>query len=79
MPEHVHLLILCSAKKHIHTIVSNIKGYLSRTLREEFPTLKSKLPSLWSRGKFISTVGSVSLEIVKQYIENQKKQNQKRN
>jgi putative transposase len=41
-------------------------------LREEFPTLKSRLPTLWTRSKFISSVGSVSLEVVKKYIEEQK-------
>ena len=72
MPDHVHLLIKASAKYPIYNIVSQLKGYLSHTLREEFPVLKSKLPTLWSRGKFIASVGTVSLETVKQYIENQK-------
>lgn len=72
MPEHVHLLIKCSAKYPIYNIVSKLKGYLSHTLRNEFPELKSKLPTLWTRGKFIVSVGTVSLEVVKQYIENQK-------
>jgi len=34
--------------------------------------LVTKLPCLWTRSKFISTVGSVSLEVVKKYIEDQK-------
>lgn len=74
MPDHVHLLLDCSAKKSIYSIVSQLKGLTSRILREEFPELKKKLPSLWSRSKFISTVGEVSLQTVKQYIEDQKKQ-----
>ena len=50
MPDHVHLLIKASAKYPIYNIVSQLKGYLSHTLRNEFPVLKSKLPTLWSRG-----------------------------
>jgi len=30
------------------------------------------LPTLWTHSKFISSVGAVTIEIVKQYIENQK-------
>ena len=48
--------------KDIHQIFSEKK----------FPELKSKLPTLWTHSKFISTVGSVTLETVKKYIEEQK-------
>ena len=72
MPDHVHLLIDCNPKLGIYNIINKIKGYSSKTLRKEFPSLKSRIPTLWTRSKFISSVGSVSLDIVKQYIENQK-------
>jgi len=48
------------------------KGYTSKQLREEFPELKKKLPTLWTLSKFISSVGSVTLDVVKKYIEEQK-------
>ena len=35
-------------------------------------TLSTRLPTIWTRGAFIATVGSVSLETVKKYIESQK-------
>jgi putative transposase len=41
-------------------------------LREEFPALKKRLPCLWTNSNFISTCGSVSLEVVKEYISEQK-------
>ena len=72
MKEHVHFLIDCNPRFGIMECVTKLKGISSKTLREEFPTLKSKLPCLWTRSAFISTVGSVSLETVKKYIENQK-------
>jgi putative transposase len=72
LEDHVHLLININPKYGIYDIVNHIKGYSSKVLREEYPILKSRLPSLWTRSKFISTVGSVSLEIVKKYIEDQK-------
>lgn len=72
MPDHAHLILDCDPRVGIDAIVGKIKGYTSHTLRLEFPKLKSRLPNLWTRSKFISTVGSVTLEVVKQYIENQK-------
>ncbi|HHQ8792052.1 TPA: IS200/IS605 family transposase, partial [Clostridioides difficile] len=48
-----------------------LKGFSSRVLRENFPHLKSSMPSMWTNSYFVGTVGSVSLEVVKQYIENQ--------
>ena len=72
MPDHVHLLIDCNPRFGIMEVVHKLKGITSNVLRNEFPELKRKLPSLWTRSAFISTVGSVSLDVVKQYIENQK-------
>lgn len=72
MSDHVHLLLSVSPKTGIYTVISKIKGHTSRILRKEFPELVSKLPTLWTRSRFISSVGVVSLDIVKKYIENQK-------
>jgi len=72
MPNHVHLLLDVNPKVGIFTIVNLIKGYTSHTLRQEFPSLKKRLPTLWTQSKFISSVGAVTLEVVKKYIENQK-------
>jgi putative transposase len=72
MPDHVHLLLDVNPQLGIVKIVGQIKGYTTHTLRKEFPHLKSRLPSLWTRSKFISTVGAITLAVVKQYIEGQK-------
>ena len=72
MPDHAHLLLSVDPRIGVVKAVGQIKGYTSHTLRKEFPTLKSRLPSLLTRGKFISSVGAVTLEVVKQYIADQK-------
>lgn len=72
MSDHVHLLIDCDPRFGIMNCINKLKGTSSNLLRNEFLELKSKLPSLWTRSSFISTVGSVSLEVVKKYIEEQK-------
>lgn len=72
LPDHVQLLLSSDPRIGINKIVGKIKGYSSRILRQEFAGLKRRLPSLWTRSRFISSVGAVSLEIVKQYIAAQK-------
>lgn len=72
MVDHVHLLLDINPTIGVWTVVNKIKGYTSNMLRGEFPVLVSKLPTLWTTSKFISTVGSITLETVKKYIEEQK-------
>lgn len=72
MPDHVHLLIKCDPQFGIHRIVKHLKGFTSRILRSEYRQLTSRLPSLWTNAYFVATVGRVSPETVKQYIETQK-------
>ena len=72
MPDHVHLLLDVDPKIGIYSVVTKIKGYTSKQLREEFPAVKKRIPTLWTHSKFISSVGSVTLDVVKRYIEEQK-------
>lgn len=72
MPDHVHVLVEIDPQFGIHRLVKNMKGVSSHTLRNEFRTLKSKLPTLWTNSYFVSTVGGSPLEVIKQYVENQK-------
>lgn len=72
MPDPVHLLLDVNPKVGVYRVVSKLKGYSSRQLRQEFPWLKSRLPTLWAHSKFIASVGAVTLEVVKQYIDHQK-------
>ena len=73
MPEHVHLLVEVDPQYGIHRLVRAIKGRSSRLLRQEYPWLRSRLPTLWTNAYFVSTVGSAPLEVIKQYIEQQKR------
>ena len=72
MPDHVHILLEVDPQFGIHRTVKALKGYTSRVLRSEFPALKTKLPTLWTNSYFVATIGGVTLDVVKQYIENQK-------
>lgn len=78
MPDHVHLLLDVDPTIGINILVSRIKGRTAHILTREFPEIRRKLPTLWTRSKFIATVGSVSLDAVKKYIEDQKSNESRR-
>jgi len=71
MPDHVHLLIEVDPQFGINQAIRSIKGFSSHILRYEFPSLKTRLPTLWTNSYFVSTVGGAPLELIKQYIQNQ--------
>ncbi|KZS76367.1 transposase [Mycobacterium kansasii] len=72
MPDHVHLLVEVDPQYGVHKLVKAIKGRSSRLLREEFPWLRSRLPSLWTNSYFVATVGGAPLSVIKRYVETQK-------
>lgn len=72
MPDHVHILIEVDPQYGIHRLVKQLKGRSSRILRQEFPWLRSRIPTLWTNSYFVSTVGGAPFAVIKQYIENQK-------
>jgi putative transposase len=72
MPDHVHILCEVVPQFGVHKFVKRVKARSSFLLRKQFPTLKSRLPTLWTNSYFISTVGGAPLAVIKQYIEDQK-------
>ena len=73
MPDHVHLFVKAVPTLAVHFIVNQLKGYSSYILREEFPWLKSRLPTLWTRSYYCETIGHISENTIIRYIEDQKK------
>ena len=72
LPDHVHLLVEVDPQYGVHLLVKRIKGRSSRALRQEFRWCRTRLPSLWTNSCFVSTVGGAPLEVIQQYIEQQK-------
>ncbi len=74
--DHVHLLISCPPRLALANFVSKLKGKSSYLLRREFwPIIKTKLwgKRFWSPSYCIVSCGATSLEIIKQYVKEQKK------
>jgi putative transposase len=72
MPDHVHLFVKATPTNSPHFIVQQLKGYTSRMIRAEFPHVKSRLPSLWTRSYYCESIGHISEETARNYIEEQK-------
>lgn len=72
MPDHVHIFIKVFPVDAPTYVVSQLKGYTSFILRNEFPALKSRLPTLWTRSYFCESVGHISEATIKKYIDEQK-------
>ena len=72
MPDHVHLFVELDPRIPLHQFIKALKGKSSRLLREEFPWLKSRIPSLWTRSYFCCTTGHISEDTIRRYIEDQK-------
>ena len=72
MPDQVHLFIKADPTLAPHYVVQQLKGYTSRVLRQEFPQLRSKLPTLWTRSYYVESVGHISETAIRKYIEEQK-------
>jgi putative transposase len=73
LPDHVHLFIAAAPTDAPQYLANQFKAYTSRVLREEFPGLKSRLPSLWSRSYYVGSAGHVSASTIQTYIEQQKR------
>ncbi len=69
--DHVHLLVSCPPALSPSKVMQYLKGRSSRKLQEEFPHLKKRYwgRHLWARGYFCATVGAVTKEQIKEYIE----------
>lgn len=68
MPDHVHLFVSCPPNCSVRRLIQILKGGSSYFIRKNYPSLK-KYKHLWNRGTMYRSIGSVSSETVKHYIE----------
>lgn len=72
MPDHIHLFVKPHPHDSVSYIVAQLKGSVSKVLREAYPHLKTKLPSLWTRSYYVESVGHISIDTILKYIDEQK-------
>lgn len=73
--DHIHCFITAPPKLSVTTIMKYLKGITGRKLFEQFPEIRSQLwkGQLWNHSYYCETIGSVSEENIKRYIERQSK------
>jgi putative transposase len=72
--DHVHLFVSAPPRMSVSQMVQYIKGKSSRMLQQEFPELRKRYwgQHIWARGYFCASSGTVTDEMIKAYIEQQK-------
>ena len=74
--DHVHVFVSAKPKISISYIAKMMKGISGRLLLKEFPEISKELwnKELWNPSYYVETLGSVSEEAIKEYIQNQEKE-----
>lgn len=72
--DHVHALVNFPPNVELSKLVNSLKGVSSRLLRKQFPDLEKNCWKgvLWSRSYFAASCGGAPLEIIRQYVEQQR-------
>lgn len=76
LKDRVHVFVSAIPKLSISYIVKMMKGISGRLLIKEFPEISKLLwkGELWNPSYYVETIGSISEEAVKKYIEAQEKE-----
>ena len=70
--DHVHLCVSIPPKLSISDFVGYLKGKSALMIYDKHPEMESKWDrSFWARGYYVTTIGNVNEETVKEYIQRQ--------
>ena len=72
--DHVHLLVQYPPKVSISALVNSLKGVSARRLRQDRPDMARRYwrGGLWSASYFAASCGGAPIEVLRQYIEQQR-------
>lgn len=73
--DHIHILFKSKPTLDMCKFINSLKGRSSKLIREKYKDfLKDKLwgDSFWSPSYFLATTGNVTLDVLKDYVENQR-------
>ena len=74
--DHIHCFVSAPPKISISQVVKSLKGTTARKLFAKFPEIRNVLwkGQLWNHSYYVETIGSVSEDNIRRYIEQQDKQ-----
>ena len=73
--DHVHLCVSIPPKESVSNYVGYLKGKSALMIFDKHPELTTKwTKSFWARGYYVSTVGNVTEDAIKKYIQEQQEE-----
>ncbi len=72
--DHVHLIVSFPPQKRLSDLVGNLKATASKAMWKKFESILSKVyykKVFWTASYFIASCGGVTLEQLKQYVQDQ--------
>ena len=73
--DHCHLIVEFKPDVQLSKLIANLKTVSSRLIRKEYPELSQQYfygkPYFWTGAYFVASCGSVTVEQLKTYVENQ--------
>ena len=76
--DHVHLSLSIPTKISISSFMGYLKGKSTLMIYDSHPNLQSKWDkAFWARGYYVATIGNVTEEAIKKYIEEQSEESRK--
>ena len=76
--DHVHLCVSIPPKMKVSDFMGYLKGKSTLMLYDRHPELGSKWDkAFWARGYYVVTIGNVTEEAIKKYIEEQSEESRK--
>ena len=76
--DHVHLCVSIPPKMKISDFMGYLKGKSTLMLYDRHPELGNKWDkAFWARGYYVATIGNVTEEAIKKYIEEQSEESRK--
>ena len=76
--DHIHLSVAIPSKISISSFMGYLKGKSTLMLYDRHPELQSKWDkSFWARGYYVSTIGNITEDAIKKYIQEQSEESRK--
>ena len=76
--DHIHLCVSIPPKMSFSNFMGYLKGKSALMIYDKHPELESKWnKSLWARGYYVATVGNITEETIKKYIQEQYEESRK--
>ncbi len=73
--DHVHLCLSIAPKESVSNFMGYLKGRSANKIFEKHPELKKKWHNeFWVTGYFVTTVGEITEEVAKKYIQEQEEE-----